>query len=68
MRRLIGYQIIATNPKNIANIIPSIPAITPAFARVKLLSNATYLIREKARLTNNSDVIYSGKMMKYIIF
>ena len=29
MRRLIGYQIIATNPKNIANIIPSIPAITP---------------------------------------
>ena len=29
MRRLIGYQIIATKPKNMANMIPSIPAITP---------------------------------------
>ncbi len=35
--------------------------------RIKLLSNATYLIREKARKTKRSDIIYQGKRMKYIV-
>lgn len=34
--------------------------------RVKILSNATFLIREKARETNNSDLVYQGKKHKYI--
>ena len=35
--------------------------------RIKVLSNATYLIRENARNTNKSDVVYLGKKMKYIV-
>lgn len=34
--------------------------------RLKLLSNATYLIREKARETGQSDLIYTGSKMKYL--
>ena len=34
--------------------------------RVKLLSNATYLIRERARKENNSDLSYEGNKVKYL--
>lgn len=34
--------------------------------RVKILSNATYLIREKARKENRSDLAYQGKKVKYL--
>lgn len=34
--------------------------------RVKLLSNATYLIREKARDEANSDLVYRGSRSKYV--
>lgn len=34
--------------------------------RLKLLSNATFLIREKARETNNSDLVYAGEGVKYV--
>ncbi len=34
--------------------------------RVKILSNATYLIREKARKENRSDLDYKGKKIKYL--
>ena len=35
--------------------------------RIKLLSNATFLIREKARKTGQSDFTYQGKMFKYVL-
>lgn len=35
--------------------------------RVKILSNATFLIRETARKTNASDVVYQGQSVKYVI-
>lgn len=35
--------------------------------RIKLLSNATYLIRERARKTGKSDIVYQGKRLKYIV-
>lgn len=35
--------------------------------RIKMLSNATFLIREKARKTGKSDFTYQGKMFKYIL-
>lgn len=35
--------------------------------RIKILSNATFLIREKARVSNNSDLVYKGKRMKYVV-
>lgn len=34
--------------------------------RIKVLSNATYLIRERARKENRSDIVYEGKKIKYI--
>lgn len=34
--------------------------------RIKVLSNATYLIRERARKENRSDLVYSGKRIKYV--
>tara|TARA_R100000951_G_C2653160_1_gene185144 strand:- start:679 stop:1635 length:957 start_codon:yes stop_codon:yes gene_type:complete len=34
--------------------------------RVKVLSNATYLIREKARKEGKSDLSYEGKRVKYL--
>lgn len=35
--------------------------------RIKVLSNATFLIRDKARRSNNSDVVYKGKRVKYVL-
>ena len=35
--------------------------------RIKVLSNATFLIRENARKSGKSDITYHGKRMKYII-
>ena len=35
--------------------------------RIKVLSNATFLIREKARKSGKSDIVYRGKRMKYIV-
>jgi len=34
--------------------------------RIKILSNATYLIREKARKSDRSDLVYQGKKIKYV--
>lgn len=34
--------------------------------RVKVLSNATYLIREAARKQNNSDLVFDGDKLKYV--
>lgn len=34
--------------------------------RIKLLSNATYLIREKARKSDRADLVYQGKKIKYV--
>lgn len=34
--------------------------------RIKVLSNATYLIRQKARKENRSDLVYQGKKIKYL--
>ena len=34
--------------------------------RIKVLSNATYLIREKARTEGKSDLSYEGKKVKYL--
>ena len=34
--------------------------------RIKVLSNATFLIRERARKQNNSDLAYEGKGIKYV--
>jgi len=34
--------------------------------RIKVLSNATYLIRERARKENRSDLVYEGKRVKYL--
>ena len=34
--------------------------------RIKLLSNATFLIRERARKSNTSDLVYEGKRIKYV--
>lgn len=34
--------------------------------RIKVLSNATYLIRERARKENRSDIVYEGKRIKYV--
>ncbi|MDX1471018.1 MAG: hypothetical protein R3213_05945 [Flavobacteriaceae bacterium] len=34
--------------------------------RIKVLSNATYLIRERARRSNSSDLVYEGKGVKYV--
>lgn len=34
--------------------------------RIKVLSNATYLIRERARKEKRSDLIHEGKKLKYI--
>lgn len=34
--------------------------------RVKILSNATYLIRERARKEGKSDIVYQGKTTKYL--
>lgn len=34
--------------------------------RIKLLSNATYLIRERARKSGQSDLVYEGKRVKYV--
>lgn len=35
--------------------------------RIKVLSNATFLIREAARKNNTSDVVYQGDKLKYIL-
>jgi hypothetical protein len=35
--------------------------------RIKILSNATFLIREKARVTKTSDVVFSGQNMNYVM-
>lgn len=35
--------------------------------RIKILSNATFLIREKARDGSHSDVVYQGDKLKYVI-
>jgi len=35
--------------------------------RIKLLSNATYLIQEKARETNNSDIVYNSGEVNFIL-
>lgn len=35
--------------------------------RIKILSNATFLIREKARESNKSDIIYAGSKLKYVV-
>lgn len=34
--------------------------------RIKVLSNATYLIRERARKQDKSDLVYEGKRVKYV--
>lgn len=34
--------------------------------RIKILSNATYLIRERARKEKRSDLVYEGKRIKYV--
>lgn len=34
--------------------------------RIKILSNATYLIRERARKEKKSDLVYRGKKLKYV--
>ena len=34
--------------------------------RIKVLSNATYLINERARKENRSDLVYRGKKVKYL--
>lgn len=35
--------------------------------RIKVLSNATFLIREKARKSSKSDLVYQGKRIKYVL-
>lgn len=35
--------------------------------RIKVLSNATFLIREKARVAGTSDFTYQGESLKYIV-
>ncbi|MCG3175435.1 MAG: hypothetical protein MOGMAGMI_00364 [Candidatus Omnitrophica bacterium] len=35
--------------------------------KIKLLSNATFLIRENARKTNQSDIVYAGSKTKFVI-
>lgn len=35
--------------------------------RLKILSNATFLIREQARKTGKSDVVYQGDKLKYVL-
>lgn len=35
--------------------------------RLKILSDATFLVREKAREENNSDVVYKGDQVKYVL-
>lgn len=35
--------------------------------RIKVLSNATFLIREEARRTGRSDVVYQGDRIKYVL-
>lgn len=35
--------------------------------RIKMLSNATFLIREKAREMPESDLIYKGNKLKYVV-
>lgn len=35
--------------------------------RIKILSNATFLIREKARDSGQSDLVYQGGTIKYIV-
>ena len=35
--------------------------------RIKVLSNATFLIREKARRSGQSDLVYQGKRVKYVL-
>lgn len=35
--------------------------------RIKILSNATFLIRDQARKTGASDVVYQGETLKYVI-
>lgn len=35
--------------------------------RIKVLSNATFLIREKAQTSNTSDLVYVGNKMKYVV-
>lgn len=35
--------------------------------RVKLLSNATFLIRESARRAGHSDLVYQGASLKYVV-
>lgn len=35
--------------------------------RIKVLSNATFLIREQARKAGKSDVVYQGDKLKYIL-
>lgn len=35
--------------------------------RIKVLSNATFLIREAARKTGQSDVVYQGDKLKYVL-
>lgn len=36
-------------------------------SRIKVLSNATYLIRERARKSSQSDLVYQGKHLKYLL-
>jgi len=35
--------------------------------RIKVLSNATFIIRERARRSGKSDLVYQGKKLKYIV-
>lgn len=35
--------------------------------RIKILSNATFLIREKARDSGRSDIVYKGDTLKYVV-
>lgn len=35
--------------------------------RIKVLSNATFLIREKARQSGSSDLVYQGATLKYVV-
>ncbi len=35
--------------------------------RIKVLSNATFLIREKARQSGTSDIVYQGATLKYVV-
>lgn len=35
--------------------------------RLKLLSNATYLIRERARESGRSDIVYQGDKLRYLV-